>query len=247
MNSELTPTQFARRAISLLKDSGDSQSAESFKRFFKPNEEIRFYGIKTPRLRELERQVFQEIKKTWSVKEATEFSSILLKESYHESKALAILLLARFHRFFEPELLDTVKSWLSENRCANWAATDAISTLILTPLVKSFPELLGDLQEWTESENLWVRRAAAVSLTPLARKGLQLDTSYEIARRLFSYPEDLIHKAAGWLLREAGKTNPQRLEVFLLNHGPHIPRTALRYAIEKFPVEKRKQLLAQTK
>jgi 3-methyladenine DNA glycosylase AlkD len=64
---------------------------------------------------------------------------------------------------------------------------------------------------------------------------------------LLPYPEDLIHKANGWLLREAGKADPRRLEAFLLEHGSRIPRTTLRYAIERFSPAKRKSLLAKTK
>lgn len=69
----------------------------------------------------------------------------------------------------------------------------------------------------------------------------------EIAAALSGYPEDLIHKATGWLLRDAVRADEKRLERFLLQHGARIPRTALRYAIEKFSPEERKQLLAKTK
>lgn len=69
-----------------------------------------------------------------------------------------------------------------------------------------------------------------------------MDDAYAIAESLYKYPEDLIHKATGWMLREAGKPDPARFEGFLLKHGPKIPRTALRYAIERFPPEKRKDV-----
>jgi len=74
-----------------------------------------------------------------------------------------------------------------------------------------------------------------------------LDDAYAIAEALFKYPEDLIHKATGWMLREAGKPDPARLEGFLLKNGPKIPRTTLRYAIERFPPERQKTLLEKTK
>jgi len=83
-----------------------------------------------------------------------------------------------------------------------------------------------------------MRRSSAVCLTSLARKDEYLDAAYEIGELLFKDKEVLIHKATGWLLREAGKTDMPRLEGFLLQHGLGIPRTALRYAIEKFPAEK---------
>ncbi|MEK7833754.1 MAG: DNA alkylation repair protein, partial [Acidobacteriota bacterium] len=134
-----------------------------------------------------------------------------------------------------------------ENHSANWATTDGLCSVIVSPLVKKHPELIEQLKLWTRDKNLWVRRVSAVPLTGLARRGLHLDDAYEIAEALLDYPEDLIHKATGWLLRDAGRTDEQRLEKFLLKHGARIPRTALRYAIEKFPSAKRQQLLAKTK
>ena len=94
---------------------------------------------------------------------------------------------------------------------------------------------------------MWVRRASIVALIPLVRKGAALDLGYEIAAGLHDDEEDLIQKAVGWTLREAGKTNMRRLERYLLEHGPKIPRTTLRYAIERFPKTKRRELFAATR
>ena len=125
--------------------------------------------------------------------------------------------------------------------------TDALGTFVIALYLRQFPETLPQLKSWTRAKNLWLRRAAAVSLVPLARKGERLDETYAIAERLFNYPEDLIHKATGWVLREAGKTDQVRLRNFLLQHGAQIPRTALRYAIERFPEAERKRLLSLTR
>src|SRR4029077_3582882 len=93
----------------------------------------------------------------------------------------------------------------------------------------------------------WVRRASIVGLIPRARRGESLDLVYVIARRLHADGEDLIQKAVGWALREAGKTALPRLERYLRANGAAIPRTTLRYAIERFPEGKRRALLAATK
>ena len=100
---------------------------------------------------------------------------------------------------------------------------------------------------WSRDRNLWVRRASIVGLIPLARKGESLDLVYEIAKRLHADREDLIQKAVGWALREAGKTDPARLERYLRVNGAAIPRTTLRYAIERFPEAKRRNLLLATR
>ena len=94
---------------------------------------------------------------------------------------------------------------------------------------------------------MWVRRASIVALIPLVRKGAALGLAYEIAARLHDDEEDLIQKAVGWTLREAGKADMRRLERYLRQHAPKIPRTTFRYAIERFPKTKRRELLATTR
>jgi 3-methyladenine DNA glycosylase AlkD len=86
-----------------------------------------------------------------------------------------------------------------------------------------------------------------VSLIPSVRHGAALDTGYEVARRLHSDREDLLQKAVGWMLREAGKADAGRLEHHLRANGPSIPRTTVRYAIERFSPAKRRELMAVTR
>jgi 3-methyladenine DNA glycosylase AlkD len=92
-----------------------------------------------------------------------------------------------------------------------------------------------------------VRRASAVSLLASIRKGAALDEAYDVARVLHADREDLIQKAVGWMLREAGKVDTGRLERYLRANGPSIPRTTVRYAIERFPLAKRRALLNATR
>jgi 3-methyladenine DNA glycosylase AlkD len=155
--------------------------------------------------------------------------------------------LARWHRAFPPELVRRVRGWLRDGHCATWAAVDLVAPTLVTPLLVRHPALLAQVTRWTKARSLWVRRAAAVSLVPLARRGEALPAAYGVAEALFTDPHDLIHKAVGWLLREAGKTDAARLEAFLRHHGPSIPRTTLRYAIERFPPARRRQLLLDTR
>jgi 3-methyladenine DNA glycosylase AlkD len=86
-----------------------------------------------------------------------------------------------------------------------------------------------------------------VSLIPALRRGAGLDLAYDIAQTLHADDEDLIQKAVGWMLREAGKPDAARLERYLRARGPAIPRTTLRYAIERFPAARRRALLASTR
>ena len=242
-----SPQQMAQKAIHLLQKSSNKKTAQQSKKYFKPHEEIYFYGVSAPELRELTRALYAEVKNEWSITEAMQFCGKLITSRYLEAKALGIFLLARFHQSFEKSLFEKAKSWLRKNHCANWAATDALCMYVIGPLLNAYPSLAPNLLKWSRSKNLWVRRASASSLVSLARQGEHLDLAYQIAEQLFPDKEDLIHKATGWLLREAGKTDPTRLQSFLLKHGLSIPRTTLRYAIERFAQGKRKTILNKTK
>ncbi len=119
--------------------------------------------------------------------------------------------------------------------------------MLIGPLVAAHPELAARVSRWAGDRNMWVRRASIVGLIPIVRRGVALDILYRTARRLHGDPEDLIQKAVGWALREAGKSDMGRLEQYLRENGPRIPRTTLRYAIERFPPRQRRELLVATR
>src|SRR5262249_39497889 len=137
--------------------------------------------------------------------------------------------------------------WLAKNYSANWATTDAICGALIGPTLVMHPEQARQTRAWSRDKNLWVRRASAVSLIPLARNGQCLGLAYDVAKRLHRDREDLIQKAVGWMLREAGKIDARRLERYLRANGPSIPRTTVRYAIERFSPATRRTLLSVTK
>jgi 3-methyladenine DNA glycosylase AlkD len=240
-----TPKAVADEIIQALKKKANPQRAAGAQRYFK--EKVMFYGLTTPDAREIADRAYRSIQGEWTVREAVELCEILLLDQYFEPRTQAILTLLRFKKEFGPDIFLSIKKWLTRNYCDNWALVDVLCPEAMETLLKKYPELVEKIKDWTQSPNRWVKRASAVSFITLARRGQYLDDVYEIAKRLFPVDDDLIHKATGWLLREAGKTDMQRLEKFLLENGLAIPRTALRYAIERFPEEKRKHLLAKTK
>jgi 3-methyladenine DNA glycosylase AlkD len=147
----------------------------------------------------------------------------------------------------QPDLLGKIRGWL-EGYCGNWGLVDNLAPSVLAPLIELHPQLIPDVVGWSESPNLWLRRGAVVAFVPLVGKSADYRTAaYRIAGLLFEDREDLIHKAVGWLLREAGKVNPDELKLFLIENGPQIPRTTVRYAIERLPKDERKRLLEETK
>jgi 3-methyladenine DNA glycosylase AlkD len=230
-----------------LKALGNPRHADRGKSYFKPDEEIWLHGVRARDVHALELELFQEEGRSWSVEEAVDGCDALLHDKYLEAKIVGILLLARFKKHFPKKLFSEVEGWLAGDLCNNWASADTLSISIVAPLLARYPELTSELGRWARAKNLWLRRSAAVGLVPLARRGERLNAAYAVAQALLSDREDLIHKAVGWLLRESGKKDPRRLQHFLLVHGPQVPRTAVRYAIEKFPGATRKKLLIGTR
>jgi 3-methyladenine DNA glycosylase AlkD len=216
-------------------------------RYFRGDHGLRFYNVGTKQVRALAREIHRSNRASWSVDDAMRLADELMRDPYLETKSVGIEVVARYRRSFEPRLLPRWKRWLAGHLSANWATTDAICGSLIGPLLVADPTLIPELRGWATHRNLWVRRAAIVALIPPMRRGLALDQVYETATRLQADDHDLIHKAVGWALREAGKQDPARLERFLRASGPAIPRTTLRYAIERFPAAKRRALLATTR
>jgi 3-methyladenine DNA glycosylase AlkD len=234
----------ARRSLArMARPAGDFDSS----RYFRASGDLGFYNVGTAAMRGLARSIHAQHKDRWSIDDAMVFADTLIVDRYLEAKGLGIELVARFRRDFTPRLLPAWKRWFAGNHSANWATTDAICGALLGPLLVQQPELCQQMRAWARHRNMWVRRASIVGLIARARRGESLDLVYEIARVLHGDPEDLIQKAVGWALREAGKTNMARLERYLRTAGPAIPRTTLRYAIERFPEAKRRALLAATR
>jgi 3-methyladenine DNA glycosylase AlkD len=243
----VSPRQLAQEARAALRAAADPRVARSQKRFFKPWERISLYGLKTPEVKRIEREVYAHVRKSWAFAEALVFCDLLMRDRHLESKSVGLSLLERYHRQFEQDLLATAHGWLEDGLCDNWAVTDDLSTGVLWRLLERFENIAGQFGKWRQSRNFWVRRASVVVFVKCAGKGRHLDRIYRSVTALLPDSHDLIHKACGWLLREAGKADARRLEKYMLKHGPAIPRTTLRYAIERFPNAKRRRMLDETK
>lgn len=229
-----------------LESMADPVRAEGEKRYFKGT--INNLGVTLPKIRALEKELCLGLERSWSVADAMELCDALLARRVFEATLLALMFLERFAGRMGEDEFARCEKWLADDLCDNWAATDHICPHIIGPILANHPELAVRVKAWSGSENRWLRRAAAVSFILLLRDGRFLDTAYEIAWALFADKnDDLVQKGNGWMLREAGAADPARLRAFLLAHGPNIPRTTLRYAIEKFHSAERAELLEATK
>jgi 3-methyladenine DNA glycosylase AlkD len=226
-----------------LEARADAERARSSQRFFK--EPITCLGIDAPTMRRLAKEWVRRVHH-WELAQAEALCDVLMQHPAFEASMLGILVLGGFRKTYDRDLFFRIEPWVLHN-LTNWALVDGFCSEVLSPLLAKHGDLERELPRWMGDSSLWMRRAALVALVPFARKGQRLDRVYELAVLALPSAEDLMHKALGWLLREAGKTDAQRLETFLRQHCSQIPRTSVRYAIERFPETQRKHLLEATR
>jgi 3-methyladenine DNA glycosylase AlkD len=223
---------------SRLKDLGDPERAGTLQRFFKTGqgeygEGDIFLGLKVPEVRRLARG-YRDL--------ALDGIFDLLKSRYHEVRLLALVLLA--HRFPRSDVTgrqEIYRRYLENTRhINNWDLVDASAPHIVGAWLMGRDR--GPLYRLAKSESPWERRIAIIATHAFIRTNDFADT-LKLAEALRDDPHDLIHKAVGWMLREVGKRDRAAAEVFLNEHCRHMPRTMLRYAIERFPWDLRKRYL----
>jgi 3-methyladenine DNA glycosylase AlkD len=244
MATKPKPAELAKETIAALSALADQKKAAAYQRYFK--EPVAMFGVDSNLSKELREDLLKRVRGAWSLADSVAFCKAMLRDPHLESRGTGFQIVAGFLKEAGADLLPEIRLWL-EKSCGNWGLVDNLSITVTGPLLQAHPELAAEVMTWADSDNQWVRRGAVVGLIPSARKGRLLDESYAIALRLAGDKEDLMHKATGWMLREAGKTDMDRLERFLLKDGARLPRTTLRYAIERFPAPKRKVLMEATR
>lgn len=143
------------------------------------------------------------------------------------------------HRF---EHLALFAGWLSEHVEA-WSDCDDLCVHVIGELFLRVPERAPEVATWTRSRNRWMRRGAAVSLVLPVRRGKTLRLALEVADRLLDDREDLVRKAYGWLLKEAGRAHPEEVFGYLMKRREAMPRSAVRNAAAKLPEKLRREVM----
>lgn len=168
----------------------------------------------------------------------------LLQSEWHEARLCALLIMAeKMKKAGADEAQEIVGTYLANTaRINNWDLVDLSASYILGTYLLDKPRDI--LYRLADSSLLWDNRIAIVSTYAFIRRG-DLDDTFSLALRLLAHPHELMHKAVGWMLREAGKRDMPRLRAFVDAHWAEMPRTMLRYAIEKYPEEERKSVLAR--
>lgn len=200
--------------------------------FFK--EEIKLYGVTNPIVHKLSKTYLKEIK-SLDKTEIYNLCDILWQSGYLEESIVACDWVYALRKEFAHSDFEIFKKWIYNN-VNNWASCDTFCNHTIGDFVMKYPDFLNELLTFTQSENRWVKRAAAVSLIIPMRKGIFLNTALEIADRLLLDNDDMVQKAYGWMLKVAFSKHPEDIYNYVFKNKSVMPRTALRYAIEKMPI-----------
>jgi 3-methyladenine DNA glycosylase AlkD len=236
----------AESVLRELKSRANTRKAIELQRFFKTGkgeyaEGDIFLGIVVPETRTVARE--------YQALELAELEK-LLTSPLHEARFCALVILTT--RFKKAKSAAEAKRYyafyikaLNRGQINNWDLIDVSAPTIGEYLLNE-KSSLATLRNMAKSKELWVRRAAMLFTFASLRIG-DTKPTIAIARALLRDDHDLMHKAVGWALREAGKRNPTQLREFLKRHGKEMSRTTLRYAIEKFTAAERKRWLEETR
>ena len=218
----------------LRKNSSD-ETKESGQRFFK--EDVKLYGVKTAIVSKIGKRFFRTIKDKKKT-EVFELCELFLQSGYLEESFIACHWSYFVRKNYEPEDFKTFERWVSRY-VNNWASCDTLSNHTIGAFIDKYPDFLPELKRWAKSENRWMRRAAAVSLIIPARQGKFLNEIFDIADILLTDKDDLVQKGYGWMLKSASRKHQKEVYNYVMEKKAVMPRTALRYAIEKMPEKQR--------
>ena len=230
--------QLTKTITNKLQALSDAEKREIFPKFFKAGkgeygEGDRFLGVTVPNIRAI-----AKLHKDISIEEIRE----LLQSEWHEVRLCALIIMVEKSKKKDEALRkELFNLYLSQTkRINNWDLVDLSCRFIIGEyLLDKSRDILYQL---AQSPLLWDNRIAIVSTYAFIRKG-QLEDTYALSDLMMQHPHDLMHKAIGWMLREAGKRNPERLYDYVMSHRADMPRTMLRYAIEKFSPKERTILM----
>ena len=230
--------QLTKTITNELQALSDAEKREIFPKFFKAGkgeygEGDRFLGVTIPNIRAIAKQY-----KNISLNEIRE----LMQSEWHEVRLCALLIMVEKSKKKDEALRQQLFDlYLSQtDRINNWDLVDLSCRFIVGEyLLDKSRDILYQL---AQSPLLWDNRIAIVSTYAFIRKG-QLEDTYALSDLMMHHPHDLMHKAIGWMLREAGKRDSERLYDYVMSHRADMPRTMLRYAIEKFSPTERSILM----
>lgn len=222
-----------------LVESADEKTKASAKRFFK--EDIQLYGVKSTAVGQISKQTFKLIKDK-PTSEIFALCEELWQSGMMEESFIACKWAESIHARYTAEDFEIFEKWVN-TYVSNWAACDSLCNHSIGSFLVQYPGYAARLLEWTHSQNRWVKRASAVSFIIPARNGQFKDEIFRIADSLLLDPDDMVQKGYGWMLKSLAEAYEDEVYRFILERRSNMPRTALRYAIEKMPEEKKREAM----
>ncbi len=222
-----------------IEDVDKPANRTDYQRFFKEKLEHPV-GMKTPVLRGVSNKVFRAVK-PYGKNEILDICDEMLASGRRYMRFVAFEWAGKLEKQYEQEDFARFECWLKDY-VGDWGSCDHLCG-VLGKLIAEFPGLSSRRKKWAVSKNLWLRRASAVALIEPVRRGLLLKDVFETAGMLLKDEEDLVQKGYGWMLKVTGDRFFEDARKFVMKHKHDMPRTALRYAIEKWPPAKRREAM----
>lgn len=226
-----------------LKKADKPENMINYQQFFKEKLKEPF-GLRSSILKEISKACYKDIKHLPKI-EIFDICDELLETDIRYRRFFAFEWAGKQNKTFEKSDFARFERWLTEY-VDNWGSCDSLCIGVTGHLIAKFPELSSKTKKWAKSSNLWQRRASAVSLIQPVKKRLLLDEIFKTADILLMDDQDMVQKGYGWMLKVAGDYYPDEVFAYVMKHKDKMPRTALRYAIEKYPAHKRKEAMGKS-
>ena len=223
-----------------LQVNATPEKQSSGKKLFKENERVKLHGLNFSIVTKIGKKYLAEIREAKLNKEEVyALCDELWQSGYLEEIVVSCMWSEAQSKNYQPDDFKVFADWV-ENYVTNWAACDTLCNHTVGTLLTMYPNLADHLLDWAKSSNRWVKRASAVSLIIPAKRGLFFGHVIVIADMLLTDTDDMVQKGYGWLLKAASAMYEQEVFDYVMKNKSVMPRTALRYAIEKMPPERRK-------
>lgn len=223
-----------------LKQHDKPENQVNYQQFFK--EKLKEpTGLRAPILRKISNKLFKSIKNQPKYK-ILDICDELLKADEKYFRFFAFEWASKLSDKYQTRDFARFEKWLKKY-VDNWGACDHLCSGPLGTIIFRYPSLAKKTVPWTRSKNRWVRRAAAVSLIVSVRNGKLLKDVINTADKLLTDDDDMVQKGYGWMLKDASIKYPDKVYKYVMDHKDAMPRTALRYAIERYPKEKRREAM----
>lgn len=224
-----------------LENSSEEATKKVSKHFFK--EAVKVYGIKSALVGKISAEYFKKVKDL-KKEEIFKLCEELWKSGMMEESFIACDWSHKLNKKYEEKDFEIFEKWV-KNYISNWASCDTFCNHTVGSFIEMYPKFIERLKEWSKSDNRWVKRASAVSFIIPARHGKFLKDIFEIADIMLLDKDDMVQKGYGWMLKAASQAHQNEVFEYVMAKKAIMPRTSLRYAIEKMPKELKVKAMAK--